>query len=54
MTLKLWLWIDTGGSGHGTVAREFMKHLLPHKEQVQLAVYTHQWDFHLSQLILLM
>ena len=45
MTLKLWLWIDTGGSGHGTVAREFMKHLLPHKEQVQLAVYTHQWGF---------
>jgi len=43
--VKLWLWIDTGGSGHGTVAREFMKHLLPHKKQVELAVYTHQWGF---------
>jgi len=41
--VKLWLWIDTGPSGHGTVGREFMKHLLPFKDQVQLAVYTHQW-----------
>jgi len=41
--VKLWLWTDTGPSGHGTVGREFVKHLLPHKDEVQLAVYTHQW-----------
>jgi glycosyltransferase involved in cell wall biosynthesis len=41
--VKLWIWTDTGPSGHGTVGREFVKHLLPYKDKVQLAVYTHQW-----------
>jgi len=45
---KMWMWIDTGPSGHGTVGREFMKHLLPHKDDVELAVYTHQWGFPLD------
>lgn len=29
----------------GTVGREFFHHLLGFKDQVQLAVYTHQWGF---------
>lgn len=43
--MKLFLKCDTGSSGHGTVGREFMKHLL--KENIQLNVATHCWGFNL-------
>lgn len=43
--VKLWIWTDTGPSGHGTVGREFVKHLLPFKDRIQLDVYTHQWGW---------
>lgn len=43
--MKLFLTCDTGNSGHGTVGREFMKHLLD--EDIQLNVATHEWGFNL-------
>lgn len=44
--MKLFLICDTGVSGHGTVGREFMKHLLDEKD-IQLNVSTHQWGINL-------
>jgi len=44
--MKLFLFCDTGPSGHGTVGREFMKHLLDEKK-VELNVGTHEWGFNL-------
>lgn len=45
--LKLFLYTDILFSGHGTVGREFIKHLLPF-EEVQLNVSTHQVGFNLK------
>jgi glycosyltransferase involved in cell wall biosynthesis len=43
--MKLYLVCDTGNSGHGTVGREFMRHLLD--EDIQLNVSTHEWGINL-------
>jgi len=45
-TMKLFLTCDTGQSGHGTVGREFMGHLLDEKD-IELNVATHAWGFNL-------
>ena len=43
--MKLFLTCDTGSSGHGTVGREFMRHLID--EDIQLNVATHEWGVNL-------
>lgn len=45
--MKLFLITDTGPSGHGTVGREFMMHLIDGKN-INLNVSTHQWGFNLQ------
>jgi len=41
--MKLFCFLDTGGSGHGTVGRQFLENLLD--ENVELSLSTHEWGF---------